>query len=394
MVTTIKNEQPENVIAICTPTKNGLLSINAHLAHTGVGSPLNTSTVRLLVEGKPVDKARNELVELAQKHKAKYLFFLDDDTLPPQYSLLRLLALLQRNPKTGKEERVASGVYYTKSVPPIPVLLKKNWPGGYTNWEFGDIFEVDYIGLGCALIDMRIFSEIDKPYFSYHKGSADPNEYQGTIGEDVYFCEKVRNAGYKIWVDAGIQCEHEDKANNMRYFHWKEAGMGAWMAQDGVVRYFPTAGSSDRPDPTASAVAGKKVCWGYDKEVPEGFEEAGITSGELLRTKYKDIEAVKIRGLIEYLPVQDAIGFLTRLVRLMKVGAWIEVVVPDTVSAVRNLTEESDERVIEGVIGAPNKPYRNLFTKKGLERTLAAAGIIKNIEINSVDGKLVFIGRK
>ena len=393
MVTTLKDEQPKNVIAICTPSSNGLFSKNATLAHGGLGMPLNTSIVRLIVEGKPVDVARNELVELAKQHKAKYLLFLDDDTLPPVHTVLRLLGLLQKHKKTGKKAKVASGIYYTKSVPPMSVILKKNIPGGYEDWEFGDIFDVDYIGMGCCLIDMTLFDELEKPYFNFHKGSPDPNEYQGTIGEDVWFCDKVAQLGYKIWVDSAVQCEHEDFANRISYFYWPETGTGAWRDQNGVIRYFPVAVDPTRPKPRVDAVAGKRVCWGYGGAVPQGFEEAMTVDASQLREKYKDIKEAMVKDLLEFVPQEEGVRFLTRMVRLLEKGAKATIEVPDSAAIARSITEGSDEQFLERMFGPSNKRYKTFFTKKGLEETASLSGLLKT-EIISEGEKLVLTGYK
>ena len=393
MVTTLKDEQPKNVIAICTPNLNGLFSTRAMLSHTGVGTPLNTSTVRLVVEGKPVDEARNELVELAKQHRAKYLLFLDDDTLPPQFALLRLLGLLAKNKKTGKRAMVATGVYYTKSLPAMPVLLKKDVPGGYDDWEVGDIFDVDYIGMGCCLIDMRLFDELEKPYFNYTKGSPDPAAYQGTIGEDVWFCEQVLKAGHKIWVDSLIQCEHEDKASNMSYFHWNESGTGACRDKEGIIRYFPPAGDPARPDPGEKALADQKLCWGY-VEPPEGFTLEASLVPEEIRRKYKDIEDVMIRDTIERVLPETGVKFMSRIVRSMKNDSKITVEVPDFPSIARGVADKSDERFMDALFGEPGKRYKSFFTVKGLTDTMSGLGVTKDTTVENVDGKLIFSGVK
>ena len=393
MVTTLKDEQPKNVIAICTPSANGLFSKNATLAHGGIGMPLNTSIVRLIVEGKPVDVARNELVELAKQHNARYLLFLDDDTLPPVHTVLRLLGLLQKNKKTGEQAMVASGIYYTKSIPPMPVILKKDIPAGFEDWEWGDVFDVDYIGMGCCLINMQIFNELEKPYFKFYKGSPNPDEYQGTIGEDVWFCDKVAELGYKIWVDSYVQCEHEDFASRMSYFYWRDSGTGAWRDKDGVIRFFPVAGDPARAEPGVDAVADKRLCWGYQGQEPEGFEEAMSVDPAQLRDKYKDADEAMIRELLEYVPREEGVKFLTRAVRLLKPGAKATIEVPDSAAIARSITEGSDEEFLEGMFGPSNKRYQTFFTRKGIEETGKLAGLSK-IEIASEKERLILTGIK
>lgn len=57
------------------------------------------------------------------------------------------------------------------------------------------IQEVDYIGLGCAMIDLRIFRALPKPWFDM------PWAGECHVGEDRFFCDQARKAGYKIFID-------------------------------------------------------------------------------------------------------------------------------------------------------------------------------------------------
>ena len=127
MATTKKNEKPGNVIMLALASGNGLLTTNFWLSDT-IQAPMNTTMARGCVKGKPVDEARCDLVDYARRIGAHGIFFIDDDVLVPHNALLRLFGL-----KTG----VATGVYYTKTQPSTPVILKKDQPAGFEDWKHG-----------------------------------------------------------------------------------------------------------------------------------------------------------------------------------------------------------------------------------------------------------------
>jgi hypothetical protein len=69
-------------------------------------------------------------------------------------------------------------------------------------FETGGSLEIDSTGMGSVLFDMRVFLEIESPWFKLPKyGEAGP-------GEDIYFWEKAHAAGYKILTDCSIRVEH------------------------------------------------------------------------------------------------------------------------------------------------------------------------------------------
>ena len=177
-------------------------------------NPTHFSLAHLVVKGLPVDKAREMLAEKAVEIGAKYLWFVDDDTVPPPNSLRRLLYVLENYP----EVMAIGGVYVTKTDPPQPVLFRGPGVGSYWKWKKGDIFEVTSIGAGCLLINTKVFETIPKPWFEWQETIMDSSETPySLVSEDISFCNKVRAAGYMVFAHGGVLCDHVDVATGITY---------------------------------------------------------------------------------------------------------------------------------------------------------------------------------
>ena len=166
------------------------------------------------VHGKNVDDARNCIAALAIEHKCKYLFFLDDDVTPPKYALARLTAYLEK--PHHKDVMVAGGIYCSKTDPPLPMVFRNLGAGPTWDWKKGDIFEVDGLATGCMLIRTEVFDKLERPYFKeVFEPSTDEDPGVNCWSDDLYFCDKVRKAGYKIVADGSLLCTHWDLNGKM-----------------------------------------------------------------------------------------------------------------------------------------------------------------------------------
>lgn len=74
-----------------------------------------------------------------------------------------------------------------------------------------EIFEADSSGLGFVAIDFNVIKDIEYPWFMVEENivEVDGKKYQKTIGEDVYFFNKLKSAGYKVSIDPSIKLKHE-----------------------------------------------------------------------------------------------------------------------------------------------------------------------------------------
>jgi hypothetical protein len=161
---------------------------------------LPTKSTIVPVSGLPFDHARNALVKEMIKSSYDWIFFLDDDVLPPPDAFEKL--------RTHGRLAV-SGLYFRRTIPLIPVALHDTVPdpspiGGYLP---GQQIEVDLVGAGCLLLHKKIFETIPKPWFEWCRDREDLPE-RDRVSEDFAFCRKLRQYGVKVLLDTSVECTH------------------------------------------------------------------------------------------------------------------------------------------------------------------------------------------
>jgi len=71
--------------------------------------------------------------------------------------------------------------------------------------------------MGFCLIKADVFKNIKYPYFKFDWIEGDGEPYE--VGEDLYFCDQAREAGYKIKLNTGIVLEHEGAPVGPQHFN-------------------------------------------------------------------------------------------------------------------------------------------------------------------------------
>jgi len=152
------------------------------------------NTVLQVVTGSTIAVARNKLVKFSKE--ADYLLFLDSDMVMPPDLIERLLE---------HDKNIVGALAFQRNYPHKPTLLKLvQEPADYMPDEIkGELQETDATGCACLLIKTSVFNKIDHPWFDfsvYKQGQA--------VGEDIGFCQKAKEAGFKIYVDTELECGH------------------------------------------------------------------------------------------------------------------------------------------------------------------------------------------
>ncbi|MCK4649926.1 glycosyltransferase [Candidatus Pacearchaeota archaeon] len=165
-------------------------------------------------------RSRNRILNYAIMNFYDYVLMMDVDVIPPVDVVERLLA---------HKKDIVSGIYYNvfmvdRKKKICPVAWK-----GFSDEEFeeirsqvssefvtspdhlrrhlspeeangGELQEVLIPSCGCMLLNRDVFKKIQYGVLDV------PDGFSTT--DDIYFCRKAREAGFKLYCDTGLQCEH------------------------------------------------------------------------------------------------------------------------------------------------------------------------------------------
>jgi len=201
-----KHDESSPEVAIITPNKSGV-SFDWAVKFSSLKLP---EYILSSDDTAAIDLARERCTEKALKADIEWLFYLDSDVLPPEnvYKLLRRHQL-----------DVVSGVYTAGVNPSHPAAWRlddTNRLAPLAGYDVPRIMEVDAVGLGCCLVHRRVLEDIKQPWFRWTLGYEEHpwdlrNRDDGDkgVGEDFYFCKKAKDAGYNIYIDTEVLCNHE-----------------------------------------------------------------------------------------------------------------------------------------------------------------------------------------
>jgi hypothetical protein len=185
-----------------------------------------------------VADAQNLIVRDAVNSDFEWLLLLEHDTMPPPDAFIRFNEYMRRG-----DVPVVSGLYYTKTTPPEPLVYRGRGNGAYDLFALGDLVWCDGVPTGCLLIHCAILREIWKDSEEYEVRSGvqtrrvfetpmrqwyDPEsgQYNAATGtSDLEWCTRVMQeeyfarAGwdayqekeYPFLVDTNILCSHIDQ---------------------------------------------------------------------------------------------------------------------------------------------------------------------------------------
>lgn len=186
-------------------------------------SGLNVN-IRLL-KNLDVATARNIF---AKSVKSDYILFIDSDVVVPSDALKKLMA--------ADKDIIGSLCFRRKwPYPPLILFKNKNSKDEKDKYMFSldypsnSVVECDAIGTGCALIKTEVFKKIPFPWFRHVDTT-----------EDIFFCERAIENGFKIFIDTGVrpahideiyitEMEHIQAKREMMLFQRKESGDKSYL---------------------------------------------------------------------------------------------------------------------------------------------------------------------
>jgi hypothetical protein len=162
----------------------------AQSAAAGIEVSLTTSAGTLICD------QRNNLAKSVVEEGHDFLLMLDSDMRFPSNALTRML---------DRNEAIVTANYSTRRAPAEPVAFKSigTLEKLYTDEDSTGLEECAANGLGVALIHRTVFEQTPKPWFYIPYLP----EQDGHWGEDVWFCNQVRKAGFPVFVDHDLSKE-------------------------------------------------------------------------------------------------------------------------------------------------------------------------------------------
>ncbi|MFH0808490.1 MAG: glycosyltransferase [archaeon] len=169
---------------------------------------------------KKLIRSRNRILNYALENGYDYVLMMDVDVIPPVDIIERLLA-------HGKD--IVSGIYFNvfmvdrkKKICPVVwkgfsdeefeeirsrissehVVSKENLRRHLTPEEAngGELQEVIIPSCGCMLLSHEAFGNLKYGLLDVPEGFS--------TTDDIYFCRKAREAGFGLYCDTSLQCEH------------------------------------------------------------------------------------------------------------------------------------------------------------------------------------------
>lgn len=148
--------------------------------------------------------AINEFLTSEKQAKKTHIFFLDADTVPyNDYAIERLMS---------HDKPVIAGI---TPIVRVGDEIKCQWNVVLDSKQKDKLlgidelpnkpFKVDRVGGTTMLVRRDVLEKLKKPYQISHFNSDCTNI---DFSEDYYFCDKVRELGFDIWIDPDVVCHH------------------------------------------------------------------------------------------------------------------------------------------------------------------------------------------
>ena len=183
-----------------------------------------------------VPYARERIAESAVEMGFDEILWLDDDMLFDHSTLYECMSVAKRE----HEVDILAARCHQRQYPYAPVLY--NDVGSRSRIQKGDVqhliqtqedfdyppdqvVEYDMVGFGCVLMDLKILTDLPKPWFMSTTA----------CGEDIYFCWRARAiVGAKIAAHTGIEVGHLGEAPVIGEEYWLKYGKEGAVKQRAI----------------------------------------------------------------------------------------------------------------------------------------------------------------
>jgi hypothetical protein len=284
--------------------KNGMLHMETASFCAGLNTHSNIDWG--YAQTATAEMSRNVIVEnhLRENPDTTHILFIDSDVVPPYGALQRML---------GLDEDVVTAptpIYYNKSLM-WNVALPENDKAWFRMSDRlpQEPFYTGRTGFGLVLVKRKVLEDIGWPWFHMEYQEMGESNVAMKTGEDVWFCLRAIEEGYKILADPETQCHHynqvnlfeiynsvvkqidDNLTNEARYAtHW-DVLSSAVLNTDGCVVEFGAGGSTDRLDMLCRQVKTRLYTYENNREWYEKYEHLQSDDHEIIFVEdYTDID--------------------------------------------------------------------------------------------------------
>lgn len=120
-----------------------------------------------------VADAQNLAVEACLAGGFEWLMFIEDDTIPPPDAFLRFTEYMDKG-----DIPVVSGLYFTRSVPPEPMVYRGRGNHYFRGWKLEDKVWVDGVPTGMVIIHASLLKAVYDDSPVYHINHTNSNAHR------------------------------------------------------------------------------------------------------------------------------------------------------------------------------------------------------------------------
>ncbi len=167
-------------------------------------------TICIPARGSSIAENRNGIASRALDAGAEWVFYADDDQVFFPDTLTRLLV---------HDKDIISGLYVKREIPFVPHIYDREDENGWlaphllTRFD-GGLMEFKSVAAGCLVVKTAVLRAMTAQGLAGSDGKKWWNLGQmkgaeDNWGDDHNFCQRARQAGFKIWCDLDVRIGHE-----------------------------------------------------------------------------------------------------------------------------------------------------------------------------------------
>lgn len=182
-----------------------------------------TAFERLTVTGNFIPGQREVAARRALAMNADIMIMLDDDMILPPHALSLLVRALEADPRLA----IAGALYYSRDG--LRPMAAHHWRSDDTTTAAVPAFAegltyVDAVGFGCVAVRVSALRALAPPYYATQVFIEEAAARVRICNEDYLLCERMREAGLRVGLHAGVRCKHYDRQSGIAHpVAWEDA---------------------------------------------------------------------------------------------------------------------------------------------------------------------------